>query len=65
MDGVVITLIALCITLAALGTWYVAVEIYKLDHMPTRREVKREFYEADWNRIFEETELKKKGGKRK
>lgn len=71
MDGVVITIILLCIIAAGLGTFYIAMELYKLDRqtemmeMMERRTPEREVYDADWNRIMQDTLLERKGGKKK
>lgn len=65
MDGVAIFVIALLMLLCVVGILYTMREMIKLDAMPVRRQVQREIIPADWDRIMQETELEKKGGKRK
>lgn len=65
MDGVAIFVIALLMLLCVAGILYTLHEMIKLDAMPVRRQVEREIIPADWDRIMKETELEKKGGKRK
>ena len=65
MDGTAIFVIALLTLLCVVGILYTIREMIKLEALPTRRQVQREIIPADWNRIMQETELEKKGGKRK
>lgn len=65
MDGVAIFVTALLIALCVVGILYTLHEMIKLDAMPVRRQVERTIIPADWERIMKETELEKKGGKRK
>jgi hypothetical protein len=65
MDGVAILVIGLCIALCVAGILYTISQLIELEAMPTRRQVERTVIPADWDRIMKETELEKKGGKRK
>lgn len=65
MDGVAILVIGLCIALCVVGILYTISQLVELEAMPTRRQVQREIIPADWDRIMKETELEKKGGRRK
>ena len=65
MDGVAIFVIALLMLLCVAGILYTIGQLVELEAMPKRRQVERTVYEADWDRIMKETELEKKGGKRK
>ena len=65
MDGVAIFAVALLMLLCVVGILYTIGQLVELEAMPKRRQVERTVYEADWDRIMEETELEKKGGKRK
>ena len=65
MDGTAIFVIALLMLLCVVGILYTLHEMIKLEAMPVRRQVQREIIPADWDRIMQETELEKKGGKRK
>ena len=65
MDGVAIFVVALLMLLCVVGILYTLHEMIKLDAMPVRRRVQREIIPADWDRIMKETELEKKGGRRK
>ena len=65
MDGVAIFVIALLMLLCVVGILYTIGQLVELEAMPKRRQVERTVYEADWDRIMEETTLEKKGGKRK
>ena len=65
MDGTAIFVIALLMLLCVVGILYTLHEMIKLDAMPVRRQVQREIIPADWDRIMKETELEKKGGKRR
>ena len=65
MDGVAIFVIALLMLLCAVGILYTISQLIELEAMPTRRQVERTIIPADWDRIMKETELEKKGGKRK
>ena len=66
MDGAAIFVTALLIALCVVGILYTMREMIKLDAMPPkRRQVEREIIPADWDRIMKDTELEKKGGKRK
>ena len=65
MDGTAIFVVALLIALCLAGiAWFIS-QVVELEAMPKRRQVERTVYEADWDRIMKETELEKKGGKRK
>ena len=65
MDGTAIFVVALLIALCLAGiAWFIS-QVVELEAMPTRRQVQREVIPADWDRIMKETELEKKGGKRK
>ena len=65
MDGVAIFVVALLMLLCVAGILYTIGQLVELEAMPTRRQVEREVIPADWDRIMKETELEKKGGKRK
>ena len=65
MDGTAIFVIALLTLLCVVGILYTLHEMVRLDAMPVRRQVQREIIPADWDRIMKETELEKKGGKRR
>lgn len=65
MDGVAIFVIALLMLLCVVGILYTISQLIELEAMPKRRQVEREVIPADWDRIMKETELEKKGGKRK
>ena len=65
MDGVAIFVIALLMLLCVAGILYTISQLIELEAMPTRRQVERTIIPADWDRIMKETELEKKGGKRK
>ena len=65
MDGVAIFVVAVLILLCVAGLLYTISQLVELEAMPKRRQVERTVYEADWDRIMEETTLEKKGGKRK
>ena len=65
MDGVAIFVIALLMLLCVVGILYTISQLIELEAMPKRRQVEREIIPADWDRIMKETELEKKGGKRK
>ena len=65
MDGVAIFVVAVLILLCVAGLLYTIGQLVELEAMPTRRQVEREIIPADWDRIMKETELEKKGGKRK
>lgn len=65
MDGVAIFVIALLMLLCVVGILYTISQLIELETMPKRRQVERTIIPADWDRIMKETELEKKGGKRK
>jgi len=65
MDGVAIFVVALLMLLCVAGILYTISQLIELEAMPKRRQVEREIIPADWDRIMKETELEKKGGKRK
>lgn len=65
MDGVAIFVVALLMLLCVVGILYTIGQLVELEAMPKRRQVQREIIPADWDRIMKETELEKKGGKRK
>ena len=65
MDGVAIFVVALLMLLCVAGILYTISQLIEVEAMPKRRQVERTVYEADWDRIMEETTLQKKGGKRK
>lgn len=65
MDGVAIFVIALLMLLCVVGILYTISQLIELEAMPKRRQVERTIIPADWDRIMKETELEKKGGKRK
>ena len=65
MDGVAIFVIALLMLLCVVGILYTISQLIELEAMPTRKQVERTIIPADWDRIMKETELEKKGGKRK
>ena len=65
MDGVAIFVIALLMLLCVAGILYTIGQLVELEAMPKRRQVERTIIPADWDRIMKETELEKKGGKRK
>ena len=65
MDGVAIFVIAVLILLCVVGILYTISQLIELEAMPVRRQVERTIIPADWDRIMKETELEKKGGKRK
>lgn len=65
MDGTAIFVVALLIALCLAGIAWFINQVVELEAMPKRRQVERTVYEADWDRIMKETELEKKGGKRK
>jgi len=65
MDGVAIFVVAVLIVLCVAGLLYTISQLVELEAMPKRRQVERTIIPADWDRIMKETELEKKGGKRK
>ena len=65
MDGVAIFVVAVLIVLCVAGLLYTISQLVELESMPKRRQVERTIIPADWDRIMKETELEKKGGKRK
>lgn len=65
MDGVAIFVVAVLILLCVAGLLYTIGQLVELEAMPKRRQVERTIIPADWDRIMKETELEKKGGKRK
>lgn len=62
MDGVIITVIALCLVLCGAGLAYTVSALQRLEALPKRRVPERVVYEADWNRIMRMTQLKKPYG---
>ena len=65
MDGVAIFVVTVLIVLCVAGLLYTISQLVELEAMPKRRQVERTIIPADWDRIMKETELEKKGGKRK
>lgn len=64
MDGVIITVIALCLVLCGAVLAYTVSALQRLEALPKRRVPERVVYEADWDRIMQDTQLERRKGKK-